>query len=255
MDVLITGATGQLGHEVVRAASTAGHAVRAMSRRPHSGDTKWVHADLVTGEGLAAACSGAEAVVHLASDPKNSAIADVEGTRRLAEAARGAGVRHFLYLSIVGIDRIPVEYYRHKRAAEQVVIDNGLPHTILRASQFHSLIDSWLRGFTKGPFVIVPAGFQVQSIGTRDVAEEIVAILGQRPVGRAPDLAGPEPMTLARAARVWCEVRRIRKVVVPVPIPGRRVAAFRAGWNTVPGRPRGQETWRDWLEREATREA
>jgi len=54
------------------------------------------------GDGLAAACDGIDAVVHPASDAPNAAIADVQGTRRLLDAARAAGIRHFVYMSIAG---------------------------------------------------------------------------------------------------------------------------------------------------------
>lgn len=255
MRVLVTGATGQLGRDFIRAALAANHAVRALSRRERPADesgVEWVKGDLAGGDGLSAACDGIDAIVHLASDPPNAAIADVEGTRRLLDAARPAGVRHFVYMSIAGIDRIPLEYYRHKLAVEKIVEGSGVPYTILRCSQFHSLIDERLRGFARLPLaIIVPAGFKVQSIATEDVAEELVAVLAKPPQGRAPDLAGPEPMTLAEAARIWRSARRMRKAVLAVPVFGGLAAGFRAGHNTVPDRPRGTITWRAWLARNA----
>jgi len=251
MRLLVTGATGQLGRDFVRAALAAGHQVRALSRRERRGDESGVElvtGDLASGDGLSAACGGMDAIVHLASDPPNAAVADVQGTRRLLDAARAAGVRHVVYMSIAGIDRIPLEYYRHKLAVEKIVEASGVPHTILRASQFHSLIDEKLRALARLPLVIiVPAGFKVQSIATEDVADELVAALAKPPQGRAPDLAGPEPMTAVEAARIWRTVRQLRKVVLPVPVFGGLAAGFRAGYNTVPDRPRGTITWRDWL--------
>ena len=255
MRVLVTGATGQLGRDFVRAALAAGHHVRALCRRERRDDSTvaWVKGDLVSGDGLSTACEGIDAIVHLASDPPNAAIADVEGTRRLLDAARAAGVRHFVYMSIAGIDRIPLEYYRHKLAVEKIVEQSGVPHTILRASQFHSLIDEKLRGFARLPFaIIIPAGFKVQSIATEDVAQELIAVLASPPQERAPDLAGPEPMTLAEAARIWRNVGKVRKVVLPVPVFGGLAAGFRAGYNTAPDRPSGTITWRAWLSREVS---
>jgi hypothetical protein len=59
-------------------------------------------------------------------------------------------------------------------------------------------------------------------------------------------------MTLEDAARTWLAVRRVNQRVLSIPIPGRTAAAFRSGYNTTPDRPRGTETWRAWLERNAS---
>ena len=60
-----------------------------------------------------------------------------------------ARVRHFVYVSIVGVDRIPVAYYRHKLEAERRVVAGGMPWTIVRATQFHDLIDVWCGALAK----------------------------------------------------------------------------------------------------------
>ena len=255
MKILVTGATGHLGRDFVRAAAARGHALRLLSRRPAPADSPlpWVTGDLNTGAGLSAAVEGVQAVVHAASDPHNAASADVEGTHRLARAARNVGVAHFVLVSIVGIDRIPLGYYRHKLAAERRLADSGVPYSILRASQFHYFVDLQLRQLARIPLLLpIPAGFRLQSIGTADVAAELWKVVTGYPVGLLPDLAGPEPMTLTEAARTWVAVRGLRKRIVPLPVPGALAAGFRAGRNTAPDRPQGQETWRAWLEREVS---
>jgi uncharacterized protein YbjT (DUF2867 family) len=194
-----------------------------------------------------------DTVVHAASDPRNAVAADVDGTRRLTTAAREAGVTHFVFVSIVGIDDIPLGYYRYKLAAERIIADSGVPYSILRSSQFHYFVDLLLRQAARIPFLLpVPAGFHVQSIGTADVAVELCKLVSAPPRGLLPDLAGPEAMTLTQAAQAWTQVRGLRKRVIPVPIPGRTAAAFRAGYNTAPDRPNGRQTWRSWLEREVS---
>ena len=95
----------------------------------------------MTGEGLAAAVADVDVVIHAASDPRGDPAADEEGTRRLAAAARAAGVGHVVYVSIVGIDRIPFPYYARKLAAERALAASGQPYSILRATQFHSFVD------------------------------------------------------------------------------------------------------------------
>jgi uncharacterized protein YbjT (DUF2867 family) len=252
VNILVTGATGHLGRDIMRAAVAAGHGVRALSRRPAPSDraADWVTADLATGAGLDAAVRGVDVVLHAASDARNSAAADVRGTARLAAAARAARVSHFVYVSIVGVDRIPLAYYRHKLAAERAVAESGVPYSVVRATQFHWFLDWQLDRAARMPLVLpIPAGFHVQTIGTEDVARVLAEVVTGPPQGLLPDLAGPEAMTLAEAARVWVSVRRPGRRVVSLPIPGRVAAAFRAGHNTAPDRPSGRETWRAWLER------
>jgi nucleoside-diphosphate-sugar epimerase len=105
MTVLVTGASGTLGTAVLPRLVKDGHDVRPMSRRVRPG---WVAADLLTGAGLTDAVRGVDAIVHLASSPTRTRATDVEGTRRLLAAAKTAGVRHVLFVSINGIDRIPL---------------------------------------------------------------------------------------------------------------------------------------------------
>ncbi|MEK8108823.1 NAD(P)H-binding protein [Micromonospora sp. M12] len=120
-----------------------GITVRATSRRPQSGsDVEWVVADLATGDGVAEAVTGVDAVLHLASAPRGRQThqVDVVGTRRLVAAAGAAGVGHLVYISIVGVDRVPFSYYQQKLAAEQEITAGPVPWSVLRATQFPS---SW----------------------------------------------------------------------------------------------------------------
>ncbi|HEY0126232.1 MAG TPA: NAD(P)H-binding protein, partial [Blastococcus sp.] len=131
--VLVTGSTGALGIPTVDRLRAVGHDVRALSRRSGPG---LVCGDLLTGEGVAAAVTGASVVVHLATGLRRK---DVVIARTLLDAARAARVDHLVLMSIVGIEHIPLGYYRDKVEIERLVAESGVPHTILRATQFHAL--------------------------------------------------------------------------------------------------------------------
>jgi uncharacterized protein YbjT (DUF2867 family) len=73
--------------------------------------------------------AGTEIVLHLAGGPKG----DDEATRTLVRAAARAGVRHFIYISVIGADRVPLAWLRSKLDAERAVADSGIPWTTLRA--------------------------------------------------------------------------------------------------------------------------
>jgi len=265
MKLLVTGGTGHLGRHVVRAATEAGHAVRVASRkprpagRPTASDTpaatgtpepEWIQLDLAAPgpESLRDALAGIDAIVHAASDARHSQAVDVEGSRRLFEAAQQARVAHLLFVSIVGIDRNPLPYYRHKLATEGDLAASGLPHSILRATQFHWFVDFLLGQAARASFVmLLPSGFHVQPVAEDEVAARIVRALAQGPGGRLRDFAGPEPMTLRHATSLWKGIRRVRKPVIPVWLPGGTASAFRAGSNLATDAELGTTRWKDWL--------
>jgi uncharacterized protein YbjT (DUF2867 family) len=68
----------------------------------------------------------------------------VDGSRRLLEVERRVGVGHHACVSIVGIDAVPMAYYRVKVEQEQVVEGGGVPWTIVRCTQFHDLLGGLL---------------------------------------------------------------------------------------------------------------
>jgi nucleoside-diphosphate-sugar epimerase len=118
LSVLVTGGTGNLGRELVPRLVATGYDVVVLSRKDRPAipnGARAVKGDLTTGEGLDAALTGVDTIVHAASgagDPrgltyKSLKKSDVEATQRLVDAAKGAGTQHVLYTSIVGIDKIP----------------------------------------------------------------------------------------------------------------------------------------------------
>ena len=254
MKVLITGGNGSLGRILARTLSGEGRAVRVMSRRARSSsdpaDVEWARADLASGEGLREAVEGAEAVFHLASDFNNAEAVDVTGTRRLAEASGAAGVSHLVYVSIVGIDDIPTGYYRRKRGAEKIIESSGVPHSIQRATQFHSFVEKLLAKAARVPFAMpLPAGFKFQSVDESEVAARLAECLADGPRGRLVDFGGPEVLTIEEMAEAWMEAGGVRKKLIRLPLPGAAAKALRAGKNTAPEGARGTIRWREWLGR------
>jgi uncharacterized protein YbjT (DUF2867 family) len=177
-------------------------------------------------------------------------VVDVQGSQRLADAARAAGVKHLIYVSIVGIDRIPFAYYRCKLEAEQIIAASGVPFSILRATQFHSFVAFLFSEASRFPFVMpIPSGFWVQSVDVHDVAARLRRAIDDGPKGLLPDFGGPEVLPIEEAAAQWLQHRPVgwTKPSVPIHLPGATAAAFQAGYNTCPDGERGTLTWREWL--------
>jgi uncharacterized protein YbjT (DUF2867 family) len=242
---LVTGATGTLGGPTVAQLRAAGHEVRSLSRRTGPG---LVTGDLLSGAGIPEALDGVDTVVHLATGPRRDDVA----TRTLVEAAATARVLHLVHISIVGVDRIPFGYYRAKLAAEQVVQQSGVPHTILRATQFHDLVVSIFAVQRFTPVLLAPS-FAVQPIAADEVAERLVELAGSAPAGRVPDIGGPEVRELRDLAQVWRRSVRIRRPVVPLSLPGRVFRAYADGHGLVPGPAYGRRTFEEHLAATITR--
>lgn len=255
--ILVTGGTGTLGRAFDAVARRAGHRVRIMSRRPEpsgadrTAEREWARADLTTGEGLDAALRDVDVVLHAATDSLGDPESvDVEGTGRLLDAAGRHGVRHLIYPSIVGVDRMPYYYYDVKVRAEALIRESAVPHTTIRISQFHSFVDRILRIVGRLPLLMpLPTRAKVQSIGVEDAAAHLLEWVEGEPAGRAPDVAGPEILTLGEMARSWCRARGTRRWVVRLPIPGKTAGGFRKGYSTAPEGAVGTETWGEWLGR------
>ena len=254
--VLVTGGTGTLGRLIVPRLRDAGCTVRVLSRHSHeAGDgIEYVAGDLDTGEGVAAAVEGVEVIVHCAGSNKG----DEEKARNLVRAASRAGtaVRHLVYISVVGADRVPVVsgvdramfgYFARKLAAERVVADSGLPWTTLRATQFHTLILMVAQQMAKLPVIPLPAGFRFQPVDAGEVAARLAELALGTPSGLVPDLAGPKVYSTDELIREYLRAFGKPRPIIPVWLPGKAARAVRAGANLAPERVVGRRTWEEFL--------
>lgn len=238
-NILITGATGTLGRKLVGAATAAGHHVRAMSRRSHVGYTgvHWTQGDLLANQGVDAAVDGVDVIVHCAT--QGTGDKDVTSTENLITAARNAGVSHIVYVSIVGIDRIPLPYYKTKLRVERALEASAVGHTVLRATQFHDLVKMIFAIQRFSPVLLSLRGVRFQPIDTRDVTARLVDLIDRDPAGRVADIGGPAVHTHAELARMYLAARGGRRPVVEMPMPGRIAAGYRTGANLAPDNPVG----------------
>lgn len=241
--VLVTGGTGRLGSLLVPRLRERGHDVSVLSR--HAGAGRVV-GDLATGRGVAEAVAGVQIVLHAATSPKMKSV-DIAGTERLTAAAREAGVEHFVYVSIVGVDRNPFRYYAGKLAAERNVAAAGLPYTLARGTQFHQLVAAMVRRMRLGPLLAAPRGWRLQPNDPAEFAEHLAARVDAGPSGGVTEFGGPAEATIAEFAAQWHEIHGHPGPVREFPVPGRASAALRAGAQVAgPDAARGAVTFRDW---------
>jgi len=247
--ILLTGGTGTLGRFVEPRLRHAGARVRVLSRHAHDAQegVEFVTGDLVTGVGLEAAVAGIGTVVHLGGSVKGDEVR----TQNLVHAAARAGVRHLVYISVVGADRVPMAsaidrmmfgYFASKLAAERVVAGSGLPWTTLRATQFQESLLKLAQAMARLPVIPVPA-FQYQPIAADEVAARLVELALGQPAGRVADIAGPRVHDFADLIRDYLRATSRRRLVVRFSPPGKAAAAVRSGAALAPDRSVGVRTW------------
>lgn len=251
MEIAVAGGTGTLGSAVCAALESRGHDVRVLSR---SSPTHRV--DLSTGEGLREAVRGCDAVVDASNGMGKAAQAVlVEGTHRLLEVERAAGVGHHVGVSIVGCDKIPgFGYYRAKVAQEQAIRAGSMPWTLVRATQFHDLLDGAFAATARlglRPSLAVP----VQPVAVTDAAAAIADVVAgldaadRVSTGRTVEVVGPEVESLRDLGRTWHEVTGKGRVPLRLPVWGGSMRALRDGALVDDDAPdvRGTTTFESWL--------
>jgi len=205
--ILVTGATGVLGKAIVDALLEAGlsvrQGVRTLSKAaPTAEATHFDYRDLTT---IGPALSGLSAIVLMAPplDPDAPALLGP-----VVGEARRAGVQHIVLISAFGVnhnEQAPL------RVVEHLVIDSGVPYTILRPN---FLMENFsespqANGIRNGHVIPVAAGDGKTSfISTRDVAAAVVTVLQQSLTGKEFDLTGPTALDRVDVARIISEVSR-----------------------------------------------
>ena len=233
--ILILGATGVLGREVVKSLIAEGLPVRAATRQPdRAGDlaalgAEVVYADLIDSVSLKRACTGVDAVFVAAhslmgTGRYSSTAVDGAGHRALIDAARTAGVRRFVYTSVRGATADhPVDFFRTKAAVERYLEQSGLDFTILRPSAFmewhvHRLLGKGI--VETGKAIVFGSGnTPTNFIAGADVAQYALAALeGPGMSARTLELGGPDNVTRRQVVELYERYagRSARVTYVPV---------------------------------------
>ncbi|MEO3750588.1 NAD(P)H-binding protein [Streptomyces sp. B6B3] len=249
--IAVTGGTGTLGRLLVAELGRRGHEVRVLSRS--SGEHP---IDLDTGAGLAEALDGCEVVVDASNNrsAKRAPRTMVEGARRLLEAERAAGVGHHVCVSIVGCDRLPSGYFRVKADQERVVTEGSVPWSVVRATQFHEMMDEMFALGARMRLLPVPRA-RMRTVAAVEAAGVIAGVAEGEPLLDRIEVGGPEETELRDLARTWRSVTGRRTLLLRVPVPGGFGRALREGV-AVPDAPDavGRTPFGGWLiERQAHR--
>ncbi|MGR9245035.1 NmrA/HSCARG family protein [Rhizobium leguminosarum] len=214
MTILVTGATGNVGRQVVEHLVKHGADVRALVRDPSkaqfSAGVSVVQGDFLDVDSLRTAMSGVSTLFLL-----NAVVPD-EFTQALIalNVARSAGIERIVYLSVIHADLyVNVPHFAGKFGVERMIEQMGFKATILRPAYFIQndlTVKDVITGYGAYPMPIGPKGLAM--IDVRDIAEIAALELLRRQQAAEPlaleriNLVGPETLTGTDIAAIWSDV-------------------------------------------------
>ncbi len=229
----MTGSTGQLGSALLNQLKGSDYIVKITSRRKPEGigHFEWVYSDLLSGEGIEEAVNDVDVIIHAATSPtKDSKNFEVTGFENFLSKLQH--IKHFIYPSIVGIEEIPLKYYKLKYEAEELLKNSSIPYTIVRATQFHGFVENLLLSKPLFKRYIIPGNIKFQSVSVDEFAKNLIDFINKGPQGRTDDFGGPDIMTLREMAELKIKINNETNKVLSISLPGKLYKSFCGGKNT-----------------------
>ena len=208
--ILVTGATGTVGREVVAQLLGAGQPVRGMTRNPTKAKfdprVEVVQGDFADADSLAKAVNGADRVFSLTLGPQTGSH-----ERALAAAAKKAGVRRIVKLGAMGGDGETRNAIRRwHEEGEQAIRESGIPWTVVRPGRFMSNALHWRESIRRQGKVFSNYGDgKLPSVHPRDIAAVAVrALTSAECFGKALEVTGPVALSMPRKSPS-CQIRSV----------------------------------------------
>ena len=261
--VVIFGGTGFLGRHLVRHLAAQGYVVRVVSRQAaradylktmgNPGQIVLMSADLTRPESIAPVLSGATAVVNLVgvlfeSGRQQFPSLHAQAPEQLAKLARAAGIKQFVHISALGVERaVNSKYARTKSMGEKAVRSAFPEATILRPSVIFGPEDNFFNQFARlatfSPMLPLIGGgkSKFQTVFVGDVAQAVgVALSDPDTAGKTYELGGPATMTLKEIYEYILKHTNRRACLLPVPFELAAMLALGTEWLPHPPMTRDQ---------------
>jgi uncharacterized protein YbjT (DUF2867 family) len=237
--ILVIGATGTNGKEVVTRLSAMGQKVRALVRDPAKAEelilpnVELVKGDLGDAASLDAALKGVEkAFIVTAVDRRQ-----VPWCRTFFDAAKRAGTKHVVKFSGMGAGAdSPAELMRDHGTSDKLLTESGLGYTILRPNSFYQNM-LWSAGTIKaqGAFYLPLRDARQSLVDVRDIATVAVAVLtGSGHTGKTYEITGPQSLSMNDVAATFTKVLGRPIKYVDLPADAAKDGMLKAGmpaWN------------------------
>jgi uncharacterized protein YbjT (DUF2867 family) len=236
--LLLTGATGAVGSQLLPLLLESGQPVRCLVREPRRLGDRRVSVQITLGDLaelsdpylMRQALRGVDTVVHLAAtirDQPPRRIEELNGlaTVRLLRAAESLGVERFVFFSALNASPTQrTRFFRAKALAEQAVSSSPLDTTVFAPSIVYDHSDPWitlLRRFSFLPVMPVSGSGQAryQPIWAQDVARSVIGALRERDGGHRYELAGPETLSYNEISDLVSRASGRPRPLLHIPLP------------------------------------
>ncbi len=233
-NILVAGATGTNGSELLRQLAEKGVGARALVRDPVRAAglanefVELVRGDLSDPSSLQAAFDGIEKAYIVAAVHQDTE----RWFQNFFAAAREAGVAQLVKFSGMRADvDSPSEIIRQHGGSDQALVESGVPYTILRPNSFYQNMLWQAEAIRASGQFYLPIGDARQSqVDVRDIAEATVRILTEEGhENKAYDITGPESISYFDVAETLSEVLDKPVTYVPVPIEAAEASMLEAG--------------------------
>jgi uncharacterized protein YbjT (DUF2867 family) len=256
--ITIFGGDGFVGRYAVPELIRSGARVRVVSRNPkrgwflkaqaNLGQMAWLAADVTRPETLAAAVSGADAVINLVAIMKGDLEGvNHQGAANVAQAAKAAGVARLVHVSAIGADEASESRYGRSKGLGEAAVKKAFPSaSIVRPSIIFGREDQFINRFAglirMLPIVPVIGGCtKFQPVYVGDMGRAIAALATSGPEGKSWELGGPQTLSMLELNQWIAHATGRQKFFAEIPNEISGVMATATGW--LPGAPINRDQW------------
>lgn len=245
MKILLTGATGYIGRRLLHALVETGHEIVCLVRNPQrldlpayaSDHVQAIAADLLADslpDNLPRDIDAAYYLVHSMSQTGKDFVAlEQQSAQNFTAYLRTTAALQVIYLGGLSHDRTLSRHFQSRQAVARTLAASGIPTTVFRAG---IIIGSGSASFEiirdlveKLPVMVAPRWVETrcQPIAIRDVIHYLTAALGNRQTfGRTFDIGGPDILSYREMLLQFAEIRRLRRLIIPVPVLTPRLSSY-----------------------------
>jgi len=245
--ILLTGATGFVGGNLLKEMLKQGLQVRCLVRNPSKAEAmkqpgvELIKGDVTDKSSLLIALDDAKVTiaVHLVgilAETKNTTFKAIhtEGTRNMVEACKIKGVKRFVHISALGTRaNARSKYHKTKWEAEEIIRNSGLEYTIFRPSVMFGKEDKFTNLFAGiikiSPFIMIPGNGQnmMQPVSVKNLVSAMtIAVKDPQHIHKVYEIAGPEKLTFDQIIDTICRVMGKTRLKIHIPMPLMRPGAL-----------------------------
>src|SRR3989337_3102816 len=245
--ILLTGATGFVGGNLLREMLKHGLQVRCISRNPSRAETikkpgvELVQGDVTDKDSIVKAFADGKIdtaghLVGILAETGKATFKAIHtgGTRNMVEACKQKNVKRFVHISALGTrENARSEYHKTKWDAEEIIRNSGLGYTIFRPSVLFGKEDKFVNLFASiikiSPFIMIPGNGQnmMQPVSVKNLASAMtMAIQKSKHTNKTYEIAGPEKLTFDQIIDTICRVMGKTRLKIHIPMPLMRPGAL-----------------------------